>query len=1235
MNGMRATVDGNEAAASVAYRLSEVCCIYPITPSSPMAELADEWSSKGLPNVWGTVPSVVEMQSEGGAAGALHGALQSGALATTFTASQGLLLMIPNMYKIAGELTPAVLHVAARSLAAQGLSIFGDHADVMAVRQTGFALLASASVQEAHDLALVAHAATLATRVPFVHFFDGFRTSHELNTIETLDDGDLRALVPEDLVRAHRGRALSPDHPFIRGTAQNPDTYFQSRETVNPFYAAVPGAVQDAMDALAGRTGRGYRIVEYAGHPEAERVIVVMGSAAQTAAATVAHLCEQGERVGVATVRLYRPFPAAALLDALPATASRIAVLDRTKEPGSAGEPLFLDVTAALADSVSSLERDAFPLVIGGRYGLSSKELTPGMVAGVFAELARDGRGGSRDGRGGSNDQPRRRFTVGITDDVSGSSLPYDPTLDIEPPGTVRAVFFGLGSDGTVGANKNTIKILGSEAGLHAQGYFVYDSKKSGSQTVSHLRFGPQPLRAPYLVSQASFVGCHHFGLLDRVDVLGRAAPGATLLLDCARPPGEVWDALPRPVQEKILAKRVEVYAIDAGRIAREAGLAGRTNTVLQTCFFAISGVLPRDEAIAKIKSAIDKTYGRRGAEVVAKNHAAVDRALEGLHRIEVPGIVTSDRELPAVVPAGAPEFVATVTAAMMAGRGDDLPVSALPADGTYPVGTAAFEKRNISDLIAEWDPDLCIQCGNCSFVCPHSVIRSTYYDEALLDGAPEAFRSAPLDARGLPDTAFTLQVYLEDCTGCELCVQACPVSAPGSPDRKAINLAPREPLMAAERENIAFFETLPVADRSAVDFGTVRGTQFLQPLFEFSGACAGCGETPYIKLISQLFGDRLLVANATGCSSIYGGNLPTTPWTAGPDGRGPAWSNSLFEDNAEFGLGFRLAADRHAELARRRLGELRDAVGTDLADEILGAPQRRESELAAQRDRVTELKLRLADRGGLGGSSPRASTVAGSAVADLLSVADHLVRRSVWIVGGDGWAYDIGSGGLDHVLASGRNVNVLVLDTEVYSNTGGQSSKATPLGAVAKFAASGKTTPKKDLALQAIAYGYVYVARVAMGADPQQTLRALREAEAYDGPSLIIAYSHCIAHGIEMRDGLGQQYRAVASGYWPLIRYDPVLRTAGANPFLLDSPRPRIPLADYTQRELRYRALGNTDPAEAERLGALAQQAVSRQWDTYEEMATRGPAHFPPDARKTGPGAMRNGHSADGQEDG
>ena len=1189
---MRVTVDGNEAAASVAYRLNEVCCIYPITPSSPMAELADEWSSRGRPNVWGDVPAVVEMQSEGGAAGALHGALQGGALATTFTASQGLLLMIPNMYKIAGELTPAVLHVAARSLAAQGLSIFGDHSDVMAVRQTGFALLASASVQEAHDLALVAQAATLATRVPFVHFFDGFRTSHELNTIEALSDDDLRALVPAGLVRAHRERALSPDHPFIRGTAQNPDVYFQARETVNPFYAAVPGAVEDAMAGLAARTGRRYHTVEYSGHPEADRVVVVMGSAGQTAAQTVAHLCDRGERVGVVQVRLYRPFPDRALLAVLPASARRIAVLDRTKEPGSAGEPLFLDVSAVLAQAVAAGERAVLPLVTGGRYGLSSKEFTPGMAAGVFAELARD--------------EPRRRFTIGIHDDVSGLSLPYDPALDIEPPGTVRAVFFGLGSDGTVGANKNTIKILGAEAGLHAQGYFVYDSKKSGSQTVSHLRFGPAPIQAPYLIGQASFVGCHQFGLLDRVDVLRQAAPGAALLLNCPHPAEEVWDSLPRPVQEKILARRVRVYAIDAGRIAREVGLAGRTNTVLQTCFFAISGVLPADAAIAKIKEAIAKTYGRRGRAVVERNQEAVDRALAGLHRIEVPGRVTSAREPRPLVPADAPEFVRTVTAAMMAGRGDDLPVSALPVDGTYPSGTTAYEKRNISDLVAQWDPDLCIQCGNCSFVCPHSVIRATYYDSSLRDGAPPEFRSAPLDARGLPGTLFTLQVYAEDCTGCALCVEACPVSAPGGPDRKAINLADREPIAESERRNVAFFETLPVAERSRVDFGTVRGTQFLLPLFEFSGACAGCGETPYVKLMSQLFGDRLVVANATGCSSIYGGNLPTTPWTAGPDGRGPAWSNSLFEDNAEFGLGLRLAADRRADLARRRLTELRAQVGAEFAGEILSAPQLRESELAAQRDRVAELTRRIAG-------------LAGQAAEDLRSVAADLVRRSVWIVGGDGWAYDIGAGGLDHVLASGRNVNVLVLDTEVYSNTGGQASKATPLGAVAKFAAAGKTVPKKDLALQAIAYGSVYVARVAMGADPQQTLKAFREAEAYDGPSLIIAYSHCIAHGIDMRDGLGQQYRAVSSGYWPLIRYDPVARAGGGNPFLLDSPRPRIPLADYTRGELRYRALGNTDPAEGERLAGLAQQAVDQRWDIYEEMATHGPARFPPDARKDG----------------
>ncbi len=1188
----RATIDGNEAAASVAYRLNEVCCIYPITPSSPMAELADDWSSRHRPNVWGTVPTVVEMQSEGGAAGALHGALQGGALATTFTSSQGLLLMIPNMYKIAGELTSAVIHVAARSIAAQGLSIFGDHQDVMAVRQTGFALLSSASVQEAHDLALVAQAATLRTRIPFVHFFDGFRTSHELNTIELLDDDDLRALVPEELVLAHRARALSPERPFVRGTAQNPDTYFQARETVNPFYARVPEVVEDLMAKLGRRTGRPMHIVEYTGHPQAERVVVLMGSGAETAAATVAALAARGERVGVLRLRLYRPFPARALLAALPPTVRALGVLDRTKEPGSHGEPLYLDVVAALAEAYASGERSALPVVCGGRYGLSSKEFTPAMVAGVFAELARD--------------RPRARFTVGIDDDVSGTSIDYDPAFDIEPADTVRAVFFGIGSDGTVGANKNTIKILGGEEDLYAQGYFVYDSKKSGSQTVSHLRFGPEPIRAPYLVQRASFVGCHHEGFLHKLDVLGRAAGDAALLLNTRRPPEKVWDTLPGSVQRQILDKRIRLYVVDAGGIAREVGLAGRINIVLQTCFFAISGVLPLEQALARIKDSAAKTYAGQGADVVAREAEAVDRALQRLHRVDIPDTATSDVALEPPVGADAPEFVRAVTGEMIAGRGDALPVSALPIDGTYPSGTAAYEKRNISELVAVWDPDTCIQCGNCSFVCPHSVIRTKFYDQQHLDDAPAAFPSAPLDAVGLPGTRYTLQVYVEDCTGCDLCVQACPAVIPGTPVTKAINLAPREPLVATERENIAFFETLPVADRSRVDFGTVRGTQFLQPLFEFPGACAGCGETPYLKLLSQLFGDRLVIANATGCSSIYGGNLPTTPWTANAEGRGPAWSNSLFEDNAEFGLGLRLAADTHLRQARRRLTELRDALGPDLVDAVLGAPQRRESELHEQRRRTAELSGRL-DR-------------LDPAVADeMRSVIEHLVRRSVWIVGGDGWAYDIGAGGLDHVLASGHNVNVLVLDTEVYSNTGGQMSKSTPLGAVAKFAAGGKTVPRKDLALQAISYGNVYVARVAFGADPQQTLLAFREAEAYDGPSLIIAYSHCIAHGFEMRNGLDQQHRAVASGHWPLIRYDPVLRATGNPPFLLDSHRPRLLLADYRNRELRYRSLFNTDPDEAERLSALAQESIDQRWNVYEDMASRAPHHFPSDPRGEG----------------
>ena len=1182
---MRAVVDGNEAAVSVAYRLSEVCSIYPITPASPMAEKADVWTTRRRPNVWGSVPTVVEMQSEGGAAGALHGALQGGALASTFTASQGLLLMIPDMYKIAGELTPAVFHVAARTVAGQALSIFGDHSDVMAVRQTGVALLASSSVQEAHDLAAVAHAATLAARVPFVHFFDGFRTSHEMNTVELLDDDDLRSLVDVDLVRAHRARALSPEHPVIRGTAQNPDVCFQAREASNPFHARVPALVAAAMDRLAERTGRRYRPVDYSGHPEAERVVVLMGSGAQTARETVAHLVAAGERVGVVTLRLYRPFPAAELLAALPPSVRRIAVLDRTKEPGSLGEPLFLDVVTALAEAQDG-ERP-MPLVIGGRYGLSSKEFTPGMVAGVLRELAAE--------------HPRRRFTVGIDDDVSGTSIDHDPDLDIEPPGTLRAVFFGLGSDGTVGAAKNTITILG-EGDRYAQGYFVYDSKKSGSQTVSHLRVGPEPVRAPYLVTRAGFVSCSHAPMLDRDEVLDRAAPGSTLLLNTAAGPEQVWATLPRRVQEQILAKDVAHWVVDAARVAAEAGLPGRTNVVLQTCFFALSGVLEHDTAIARIRAAVEHSYARQGAAVVAANLAAVDRALEGLARAEVPPRVTALAAPHPRVPADAPVFARTVTAELLSGHGDRLPVSALPADGTWPSGTAAYEKRNLADLVAEWDPDLCIQCGNCSYVCPHGVIRSTFFDRSARDGAPEGFRSAPLNTRGVPDAEFTLQVYAEDCTGCGLCVEACPVSAPDG-SHKAIDLTPRAPRVATERRSVAFFETIPFPPRERVDFGTVRGAQFLQPLFEFSGACAGCGETPYLTLLSRLFGDRAVIANATGCSSIYGGNLPTTPWTTNAAGRGPAWSNSLFEDDAEYGLGLRLAADQHTALARERLMALGDRVGADLVRQVLDAPQRTEADLAAQRARLAVVAERLA-----GDDRPEAR--------DLAGVLDHLVRRSVWIVGGDGWAYDIGSAGLDHVLAGGRDVNVLVLDTEVYSNTGGQMSQATPLGAVATFAAGGKTVEKKDLALQAVAYGSVYVARVAMGADPQQTLRAFREAEAFDGPSLVIAYCHCIEHGIDMRTGMDQQARAVASGYWPLLRYDPVLRESGENPFLLDSARPRIPLADFTRDQLRFTTLARTDPAEAERLAALAQHAVDLRWETYEEMATRSAHRFPADAR-------------------
>ena len=1180
----RIIMDGNEAAASAAYRLNELCSIYPITPSSTMAELADEWSAKGRRNVYGTVPSVIEMQSEGGAAGALHGALQGGALSTTFTASQGLLLMIPNMYKIAGELTSTVLHVAARSLAAQGLSIYGDHQDVMAVRQTGFAMISSSSVQEAHDTAAIAQLATLRSRVPFVHFFDGFRTSHEENSVELLSDEQLAAFVPKELVRAHRRRALSPEHPYIRGTAQNPDTYFQGREASNPYYNEVPSIVATAMEEFAAISGRSYSLVEYYGDPEADRVVVIMGSGAQTVRSTVNHLNEHGQKVGVVQLRLYRPLPTEQILAAIPASARVVAVLDRTKEPGSGGEPLFLDVAAAIGEASAAGRRQKLPLLVGGRYGLSSKEFTPAMVVGIFDELALP--------------SPRPRFTIGINDDVTMLSLPYDPTLDLEDPATLRAVFYGLGSDGTVGANKNSVKIIGAIENTYAQGYYVYDSKKSGSRTVSHLRFGPHPIEAPYLVSQAGFIGCHQWSILERVDVLEFARPGTVLLINTPYEPDQVFAHLPVPMQRRIIDLGIELWAIDANLVARKAGMGRRTNTVLQTCFFAISKVLPREEAIEEVKRTIRKTYGRKGADVVAKNEAAVDASVENLHRIEVPTAPVGAKEMIPPVPAKAPDFVRDVTASMLLGTGDSLPVSALPVDGTYPSGTTKYEKRNISDIIAEWDPDACIQCGNCAFVCPHAVLRAKYYSDSALDGAPESFQSAPLNAAGFPGSRYTLQVYAEDCTGCGLCVEACPVKPLGSGgSRKAINLAP-----VLERskqiQNVSFFESIPVNRRSRIDFANVRGAQFLEPLFEFSGACSGCGETPYLKLLTQLFGGRATVANATGCSSIYGGNLPTTPWSSNKYGRGPAWSNSLFEDNAEFGLGLRLAADLHTATARQRLEELRDELGDETVDAILNAPQQYESELSQQRARVDALKALL-------------DTMSGPGVEDLRSVADHLLRRSVWIVGGDGWAYDIGSAGVDHVLASGRNVNVLVLDTEVYSNTGGQASKSTPLGAVAKFAAAGKPTNKKDMALQATAYGNVYVARVAMGADPQQTLKAFREAEAYDGPSLILAYSHCIAHGIDMRKGLDQQYAAVASGHWPLMRYNPVLRAAGKNPFLLDSPRPRMPLRDYHVKELRFRMLMNSDPEAAEQLLTLGQEQVNRRWAEYEEMATRGAERF------------------------
>lgn len=1170
------TIDGNEATAYIAYRVNEVCAIYPITPSSTMAELADEWSAQKVKNIWGHVPEVIEMQSEGGAAGAVHGALQTGALTTTFTASQGLMLMLPNMYKIAGELTSAVFHVAARSLAAQALSIFGDHSDVMAARGTGFSMLCSASVQEAHDLALIAQASTLKARLPFIHFFDGFRTSHEVNKISLIPDEVILKMIDEKDIIAHRQRGLSPERPMVRGTAQNPDVYFQGRETVNPFYARTPEIVQNAMDHFAALTGRQYHLFDYYGAEDAERVVVLMGSGAQTAIETCKHLQSKGEKIGVVQIRLFRPFSMQHLLAAIPASVKKIAVLDRCKEPGAAGEPLYQDVITALVEGQSQGLWAQLPQVIGGRYGLSSKEFTPGMVKGIFDELKKA--------------QPKNHFTIGINDDVSGSSLSYE-SLDLEDRDLTQALFFALGADGTVGANKNSIKIIGENTQLHAQGYFVYDSKKSGSQTVSHLRFGKNPIRAPYLIREADFIACHKFNFVQKVDMLQYAKPGGIFLLNSPYGPSEIWEQLPHPVQAAILDKKLHFYVIDASKVAEEVDMGNRINTIMQVCFFALSGVLPREDAIAEIKHAIKKTYSKKGEAVVQQNFKAVDATLLHLYEVTEMPEAGSQSEFPEIVSSAAPQFVREVTAMMMDGRGDELPVSAMPIDGTYPSGTTKWEKRNISDLIPIWEPDLCIQCGNCSFVCPHSVIRSKFYHEQNLQKAPEGFASAPINARGFPETRYTLQVYLEDCTGCNLCVEACPVVDTQSPERKAINMAPKAPVLEQERENIRFFETMPYNERGKIDYSLVRGVQFLEPLFEFSGACAGCGETPYLRTVSQLFGDRLIVANATGCSSIFGGNLPTTPWTKNADGRGPAWSNSLFEDNAEFGLGMRISVDKHVEMAKNLLQRMQGQIDPSLIEDILNASQKTESEIALQRHRVEHLNALLANL-----YHPDAE--------HLRSISEYFVRRSVWLVGGDGWAYDIGSSGLDHAMASGKDINVLVMDTEVYSNTGGQMSKATPTAATAKFAAAGKRVGKKDLAMQAISYGNVYVAQIAMGANPQQTLLALREAEAYPGPSLILAYSHCIAHGIDMEKGMDQQNLAVASGYWPLIRYNPMLRKAKKNPFVLDSPRPVIPLTEYAYRELRYKDLLRTNPSEAEYLMQLAQEIVDLRWQNYENMA-------------------------------
>ncbi len=1188
-------LDGNEAAARVAYALSEVIAIYPITPSSPMGELADAWAAEGRRNLYGAVPTVIEMQSEGGAAGALHGALTTGSLASTFTSSQGLLLMIPNMYKIAGELTPAVLHVAARSVATHALSIFGDHSDVMATRATGFALLSSGSVQEAMDLAAIAHAATLETRIPFLHFFDGFRTSHEIQKISVVTEDALKELVDVALVRAHRSRALVPEHPSLRGTAQNPDVFFQAREAVNPFYVDCPGTVQKVMDRFTAITGRPYRLFEYTGSPEAERVLVLMGSGAGAAEEAVEALVSRGERVGLLKVRLYRPFSARHLAEALPPTVRSIGVLDRTKEPGSLGEPLYLDVLAGIEEALAAGHGrlKTRPRVVGGRYGLSSKEFSPAMAAAALAELAEE--------------KPRNHFTVGIVDDVTGTSLSWDRGASDEPAETVRAVFYGLGSDGTVSANKNSIKIIAEGTDLHTQGYFVYDSKKAGSVTVSHLRFGPKPIRSTYLIRSANFVACHQEAFLESIDLLDVAAENATFLLNTTAPAEKAWETLPVEIQRSIFEKKLRFFVVDAYKVAHEAGLGRLINTVMQTCFFAISGVIPPERATAAIKESIAKTYGKKSERLVAMNVAAVDGALSGLREVAIPKVAASTLTRRAAVPKEAPDFVQRVTAEIIAGRGDLLPVSAMPVDGSFPTGTARWEKRNIALEIPAWDEPWCIQCNKCAIVCPHAAIRVKAYPAEALDGAPEAFKSLEWKGHEFPaGTRYTVQVAPEDCTGCGMCVEVCPAKNKTEARFKAINMVPQPPLREQERLNLDFFLNLPEADRASVHLDTVKGSQLLEPLFEYSGACAGCGETPYLKLLTQLFGNRLVVANATGCSSIYGGNLPTTPWTADRTGCGPAWSNSLFEDNAEFGLGFRLSFDAQRAHASELVRSLSGRIGDVLARGLLEADQKDEAGIAGQRARVADLKRIL---GGIDDPAAR----------ELLSVADGLVRRSVWIVGGDGWAYDIGFGGLDHVLSSGRDVNILVLDTEVYSNTGGQASKATPRAAVAKFAAAGKQLPRKDLAALAMSYGNVYVARIAMGASDSQTLKAFLEAEAYPGPSLIIAYSHCIAHGINMTLGMQQQKLAVESGYWPLVRFRPQDAARGESALHLDSKPPRIDLKDYAYRETRYRVLALTHPEEAKRLLDLAREDVAERWKRLHAMAEAGPKPAAdPDRRPT-----------------